>query len=220
MFVTLSSFIIFIIIQYTSYYLSKNYTEKLRLQISYRVCPIIFTSLIPIVVSLELYYNNNKYIDLQNDYTHNSQFFMHISRGYFLWDLYVCLTDVKNNGIAFVFHAIICFSGFCIFSIPYYQYYGMIFLLYEFSSPYVHIMYFLLKLDLDKTIIFKIIQTIFVSAFFIVRIIMGSYHGVMFTYCMINDTNLIGYISAVLLFGSTILNYFWFYKIVCKIASF
>lgn len=95
------------------------------------------------------------------------------SCGYFMWDLYVSAFS-KNVEWAFVLHAASCVLCYSFVQYPYLHYYGVRFLLFEISTPFLNIMQLLRQLRYKGTFYF-IIQCAFFLTFVLTRIIYGSY---------------------------------------------
>lgn len=58
-------------------------------------------------------------------------------------------------------------------SFPFFAYYGAIFLLFEFSTIFLHIRWFLLSMNKTNTVLFKIFEPIFLVTFFGIRFLWG-----------------------------------------------
>lgn len=54
-----------------------------------------------------------------------------IAVGYFFWDAIISVYWIKETGIPFIFHGTSCFLVFFIAFMPFAQYYGAVFLLFE-----------------------------------------------------------------------------------------
>lgn len=72
----------------------------------------------------------------------DSQFYFALSTGYFLWDLIVSLW--QGWGIGFVAHAVACLFVYSMSLHPFLHYHGMFFLMYEASTPFLHMRWYLL----------------------------------------------------------------------------
>ncbi|KCV68030.1 hypothetical protein H696_05498 [Fonticula alba] len=62
-----------------------------------------------------------------------------IAGGYFVWDLVFCLLNFETSGWAFLMHAIGSLTLYSLVHAPYLHYYGAVFLLFELSTPLVHL---------------------------------------------------------------------------------
>jgi len=100
------------------------------------------------------------------------------SSGYFIWDLYVCLSDFKQFGMGFFVHGAIC--SFCALYISFDPYseqcpylLGWI-LLTELSTPFLYLRWGFLKAKVVDSS-FHITNGIFISVFVLLRIILANY---------------------------------------------
>jgi len=100
-----------------------------------------------------------------------SQFYFGIAAGYFLWDMLVSIWF--QWGIGFVAHGISCFFVYGFSQYPFLHYWGLYFLLYELSTPFLHARWFLIAIK-QKGAILTLIQLCFVGAFVSMRLVLGS----------------------------------------------
>lgn len=75
------------------------------------------------------------------DYTHG--FLSAITVGYFTWDLVVCVLHFDLFGFEFLLHAFASWFVFNTFMVPIFQYWAPRFLIFELSSPFVNINWFI-----------------------------------------------------------------------------
>ena len=75
-----------------------------------------------------------------------------ITTGYFLWDTMVSLIYLRENGPGFLIHAVLCCYVFVCSYKPFMQYYGVHFLLWELSSPFLNLHWFFDKCDLTYVV--------------------------------------------------------------------
>lgn len=111
-------------------------------------------------------------------YTGASGLIQAFATGYFLWDLFVTVRNVKIFGIGMLFHAI---SALCVFSLgfrPFVNYYACTFILYELSSPFLNIHWFCDKLNMTGTTVQFVNGIMLLCTFFSCRIIWGSYQSI------------------------------------------
>ncbi len=82
---------------------------------------------------------------------------------------------VNNEGIGFLVHAICCLFIYmnCLF--PVMQYYGCLFLLFELSTPLLHIRQFFILAKKNSGALFSLVQYSFALVFFLVRLVGGFY---------------------------------------------
>ncbi|CAB4424859.1 unnamed protein product [Rhizophagus irregularis] len=98
-----------------------------------------------------------------------------IACGYFLWDALVSLYHVREFGIGFVLHGTCCFGVFLFAYRPFLNYYGAVFLMFEISTPFLNIHWFMDKLGLTGTLPQLINGVCLLTSFFCARIIFGFY---------------------------------------------
>ncbi len=128
---------------------------------------------------------------------------------------------LHNEGIGFLVHAICCIFVYssCLFPIT--QYWGCVFLLYELSTPLLHLRHFMVLLKKTDTTFFQIVQVSFALVFFIVRIVMGFYMS-FYWYLDVLPPFLEGKSHSSLVMGIffpvnialNLLNGMWMYKII------
>jgi hypothetical protein len=148
-----------------------------------------------------------------------------ISAGYFLHDLYHCLTVFSEWGVPYLLHATLCCSLYSYGAITgCLHYFGAEFLLWEASTPCVYIRWVLYKLKKTDSTAYVVNGIAMLLTFFLTRNVFGLAMSVDFfrvsskelrhpTYGGISPSLLWGYrIANVLLNG---LNAFW----VSKMAS-
>ncbi len=67
---------------------------------------------------------------------------------YFLWDTYVSIRHYRDYGPSFVFHGVVCFTVFLLgLGGPFAFYFGGVFLMFELSTPFLNIHWFLDKVN-------------------------------------------------------------------------
>lgn len=80
---------------------------------------------------------------------------------------------VYREEFGYTLHALGCLYMFSNCLHPFMQFYGCLFLLYEFSTPFLHVRSFLLEMKKTETRTFAISQLLFALSFFLVRIVIG-----------------------------------------------
>ncbi|GJJ73638.1 hypothetical protein EMPS_05996 [Entomortierella parvispora] len=141
-----------------------------------------------------------------------------VACGYFLWDTLHSIRHIKEFGVGFVFHGLCSFSVFIFSFRPFLQYYGSVFLMFELSTPFLNIHWFMDKLGMTGTIYQLINGIVLLSVFFAARIVFGLYMSYQ-TYLNVMPVisqipwHLIVIYSAANVVLNT-LNLFWFYKMV------
>ena len=94
-----------------------------------------------------------------------------VSAGYFLWDLAVTLYEGWGGG--FLIHAVCCNFVYLNALHPFFAYFAVSFLLYEASTPLLHLRQCFIYAKATSTLAFKIINVAFILTFFAVRIVFG-----------------------------------------------
>ncbi|KAI7870710.1 TLC domain-containing protein [Spinellus fusiger] len=103
-----------------------------------------------------------------------------ISCGYFLWDIFVALYFYKDQGISMVMHGAASFSVFILSFYPFVNYYGAIFLMYELSTIFLNINWFMDKLGWTGSKLQLANGIVLIVTFFCARIVFGVYMSYQF----------------------------------------
>ncbi|KAH7104033.1 TLC domain-containing protein [Auriculariales sp. MPI-PUGE-AT-0066] len=144
-----------------------------------------------------------------------------VACGYFLWDIVHSLTHY--TGIGFVLHGVACFTVFILGFTPFVAYWGVRCLLFEVSTPFLNIQWYLIKAGLADGILGKVNGLLLLTSFFLARILFGGYiaYGFFTTLSSVADkmpwwyTAVYG-VSNVLLNS---LNVFWFGKMLAQVGG-
>ncbi|KAK5013181.1 hypothetical protein LTR16_002101 [Cryomyces antarcticus] len=108
-------------------------------------------------------------------YTGAGGFLQAMAAGYFLWDLVVSTVHFSVFGAGLWAHAVAALMVFSLGFRPFVNFYGPIFILYELSSPFLNIHWFLDKLSLTGSNL-QLINGIFLTTtFFFCRLFWGAY---------------------------------------------
>lgn len=158
---------------------------------------------------------------------HQSSMVAALSIGYFVWDLGVCLLNYKLYGLEFFAHAIGALYVMLMTLRPCCQPWVGKYLLYEASTPFVNVNWYIIQLTSSKDIKDKCKVPMVVNAinglclllvFFVVRICWGSLANVLLYRQILKAWDLLPTYRAVgllvLNIVLTLLNYLWFYKMV------
>ena len=142
--------------------------------------------------------------------------------GYFFWDLAICIIDFKNYGPAFLIHAIICLSCFLLSLTPVMLAYAPVFLLYESSTIFLTAHWLLDKTNAPSRLIL-INDIILIVLFFLVRLVWGCWQSMRIVadlYWQSKDIpKLALFIIGVGIICMSVLNNFWFVKIVLSVRK-
>lgn len=138
----------------------------------------------------------------------------HFTCGYFLYDVVLCIVRFKYIGPIFLGHAILAFAINLISIISGVgHFYTASFIIWETSTPFVNIRYFMNKLGISR--FEKIINVSILLVFFIFRIIWGSF----IYYIIVIDTIYVSEgwllkIPVFIAFLMNAMNHYWFYKMI------
>ncbi|TIC14500.1 DUF887-domain-containing protein [Wallemia mellicola] len=141
------------------------------------------------------------------------------SLGYFLWD---ALHDVRTRQPVYLVHALVSFSAYLWTFRPVFMNIGPSFLLWEASTPFVNINWFMDRIEGYKNSRSQIVNGIALTlSFFTARIAFGGYMSYIFYKTIVEHQNSFPKsLAAVYVAGNitlNILNLNWFYKMIKKI---
>ncbi|KAE8352556.1 TLC domain-containing protein [Aspergillus coremiiformis] len=112
-------------------------------------------------------------------YTGTCGFLEALAAGYFVYDLIISTIHIKLFGVGMLFHAI---SALWVFSFgfrPFVNFYSPTFILYELSSPFLNIHWFLDKLNLTGSNLQWYNGMLLLSVFFSCRLVWGTWQSVL-----------------------------------------
>ncbi|KAF1951445.1 DUF887-domain-containing protein [Byssothecium circinans] len=110
-------------------------------------------------------------------YTPASGMVQGFAAGYFLWDLQVSAQYISISGISALLHAIGALAVTCIGFRPFGNYYGLSFVLYELSTPFLNIHWFCDKLNMTGSRLQLYNGILLLLTFFGCRIVWGTYQS-------------------------------------------
>lgn len=154
--------------------------------------------------------------------TVTSQAMLLLSGGYFLHDLYSCVTRFRDWGSAYLLHSLVCCTLYSYGALTgFLHYYGAVFLLWEASTPFVYIRWFLHKTGRTDSLVYTANGLMMLAAFFSFRIVFGIWSS--YDFFKVTSRELawpqVGGISPHLIWlyrlaniSLNMLNLFWFYK--------
>ena len=97
-----------------------------------------------------------------------------LAAGYFLYDVFICITRFQENGFAFSLHAVVCCFAYCTAIVTgHLHHVGAGFLMWEFSTPFLYVRWVMLKAGLGNSKMMPVANYAFVLAFFACRIVYG-----------------------------------------------
>ncbi|KAK9712660.1 hypothetical protein K7432_006989 [Basidiobolus ranarum] len=146
-----------------------------------------------------------------------------IACGYFLWDTAFHGKYLKEYGLGPLIHASSCFILGLFSYRPFIMYYGCIFLMFELSTPFLNVQWFMDKLGFEGSLGQKVNSVILLATFFIVRIIYGFWS----LYYLIVDILPVAHsipLHLLTLFGAALgclhlLNVIWLCKIFLRVKK-
>jgi hypothetical protein len=103
-----------------------------------------------------------------------------IACGYFLWDTAFSLYYIEKFGKSFFLHGVICFLVYLLSFKPYLMYYGIVFLSYELSTPFLNAHWFMDKTGWTGSRLQLCNGIVFLTLFLSVRIVFGFYTSYLF----------------------------------------
>ncbi|KAF7587438.1 hypothetical protein BBP40_007234 [Aspergillus hancockii] len=102
-----------------------------------------------------------------------------LAAGYFVYDLIISTIHIRMFGVGMLFHAI---SALWVFSFgfrPFVNFYSPTFILYELSSPFLNIHWFLDKLNLTGSKLQWYNGMLLLSVFFSCRLVWGTWQSIL-----------------------------------------
>lgn len=170
-------------------------------------------------------------LDVVDYYDHACSLAAAVSAGYFIWDLTVCLKYFSLYGIEFTAHACVSLYVMLVTLLPLCQTWIGKFLLFEASTPFVNINWYIIQLTSEKDrakkvqvpLILNIINGLcLMTVFFSVRIVWGNIANIFLFKNMWNARDRVPVIRSVIMvtlnFILNTLNLIWFSKMI-KIAK-
>jgi hypothetical protein len=141
-----------------------------------------------------------------------------ISIGYFVYDFIISTIYISVYGKSFFLHASLSLlAAMAIYLSGVGHSFAILFLLYEISTPFMNMRWFLANLDMKHTLAYSINGLLFMITFFLIRVVFGWVHFLRTSYQLYYLTDPraaiikpIFYLTASVLNG---LNLFWFFQI-------
>ncbi|EPQ32021.1 uncharacterized protein PFL1_00219 [Pseudozyma flocculosa PF-1] len=142
-----------------------------------------------------------------------------VALGYFIWDSYI---SIRHEGPGFVAHGLVAFTAFILVYYPVFMYDGLGFLLWELSTPFLNIHWFLDKLGMTGTTL-QLVNAVFLLGTYVgARLTFGVYNSISFFKFVVSPPTphhppIPRYIANFYMTGNVILNslnFFWFRAMV------
>ena len=109
-------------------------------------------------------------------YAHSSESLtcMALAVGYFMYDVYICIWRYSENGFEYLIHAVLCCLAYLypIYS-NHLNYMGAAFLMWEGSTPFLYLRWYILKSGRGSTKYMSIANALFALSFFCCRVVYG-----------------------------------------------
>lgn len=99
--------------------------------------------------------------------------------GYFLWDLMASIRHYRVLGPGSLAHAVSALTVTLLGFRPFVNYYGLSFILYELSNPFMNMHWFFDKAGMTASRAQWINGVLLMSSFFMVRLVWGNYQSVL-----------------------------------------
>ncbi|ORY30386.1 TRAM/LAG1/CLN8 homology domain-containing protein, partial [Naematelia encephala] len=145
-----------------------------------------------------------------------------VSCGYFIWDT---VDSSLNSTAGFVLHAVCCVAVFLFSFRPFLAGFGPPFLLWELSTPFLNIHWFMDKLALSQShpTLYLANALVFMLVFFLARIVYGGYQSFLVIQVMWQKRHEIPlHLHLIYTLGNlslNALNWLWFSKMVKKMIA-
>ncbi|KAF2176739.1 DUF887-domain-containing protein [Zopfia rhizophila CBS 207.26] len=112
-------------------------------------------------------------------YTPASGMVQGFAAGYFLWDLQISAQYIRISGVSALLHVVGALAVTCIGFRPFANYYGLSFVLYELSTPFLNIHWFCDKLNLTGSNLQLYNGIALLVSFFLCRLVWGTYQSIL-----------------------------------------
>jgi hypothetical protein len=115
---------------------------------------------------------------LENDTfasTVESTHLMRVACAYFVWDVATLFNDFNDDVVVWLLHGGLCLWVFLTSLTPFLHHMGYVTLIFEISTPFLHLRKYLLQAKLTNTILFGYVQSLFGVLFILSRIVFGCY---------------------------------------------
>ncbi|KAJ2710213.1 hypothetical protein H4R19_003858 [Coemansia spiralis] len=180
-------------------------------------------ALVVVVLAVPIFFKEELLRDTIYGFDNYSAWVYTIVCGYFLWDIFVSIGDVKKLGIGFVVHAISSFGVFIMSFRPSLQYYGASFIMFEASTIFLNNNWWLDKLGMTGSRLQLYNASILLGLYFVVRIVFGT----TMSYLMFEDLRTKGtqtpaalyYFYRAANFAVLGLSYYWFYLMIAAVRK-
>jgi len=151
----------------------------------------------------------------------NASFLLAITIGYFIWDVFETILNFSEVG--FVAHGVACLSIFLLATRPFVHYYVVRFLLWEVSTIFLNLNWFLDKVGKTGSQLQLINGFALLGTFFVFRLVLGGMMSYDF-FVTLNDVYTQLPLFYIMAYGMTnlmlqALNWFWFTRMIGAIRK-
>ncbi|KAJ1961826.1 hypothetical protein GGI12_003024 [Dipsacomyces acuminosporus] len=175
-------------------------------------------AIIVVVAAIPIFFSKTLTADTIYGFDEYAGWVYTIVCGYFLWDIFVSVSDYKKLGAGFVVHAFASFGVYILSFKPSLQYYGAGFIMFEASTIFLNINWWLDKLGMTGSKLQLYNASVLLFLYLTVRIMFGTY----MSYCMFEDLKAHGtntpaglyYFYRVANHSVLLLSYYWFYLMI------
>ncbi|KAJ2775194.1 hypothetical protein IWQ56_000191 [Coemansia nantahalensis] len=178
-------------------------------------------AVVVVVLAVPIFFKEELLKDTIHGFDNYSAWVYTIVCGYFLWDIFVSIGDVKKLGVGFAIHAISSFGVFIMSFRPSLQYYGASFIMFEASTIFLNNNWWLDKLGMTGSRLQLYNASILLGLYFVVRILFGT----TMSYLMFEDLQTKGTDTPAVLYyfyrtancAVLGLSYYWFYLMIAAV---
>lgn len=140
---------------------------------------------------------------------------LEFSIGYFAYDFIISSMNFSLYGKSFWIHAFLSLFGAIVLYLSQAgHYYGMVFLMFELSTPFMNLRWFLANLNMKSSLFYTANGLLFMASFFLIRIVFGLYQVFTLTRIFWTTTDQriiqIRMVCVIATFTLSFLNLMWF----------
>ncbi|RFU72171.1 duf887 domain protein [Trichoderma arundinaceum] len=162
-------------------------SRKRRLNWDAHVVSFIQSTLINIIaIWVMIVDQERKHMDWEEriwGYTGAAGMVQALAAGYFVWDLFVTSFNLDVFGLGTLAHAVAALLVYTLGFRPLVNYYGSVFILWELSTPFLNIHWFLDKINMTGTSVQLYNGLLLLFSFFSARLVYGTFQS----FCVLRD---------------------------------
>ncbi|RDA90420.1 hypothetical protein CP533_6964 [Ophiocordyceps camponoti-saundersi (nom. inval.)] len=157
--------------------------RKTRLSWDAHVVSMIQSTLINVLAAWTMYADDERRIMTWEErvwgYTGAAGMIQALAAGYFVWDLIVTSRNIDVFGLGTLAHALAALVVYFLGFRPFVNYYGCVFILWEVSTPFLNIHWFMDKTDMTGSRAQLYNGYLLLFTFFSCRLVYGTYQSVL-----------------------------------------